>query len=162
MLAHDGVGACQSQARSFTPQLRGNERIEDLLGPDALTLKCSHDGSLFRGNRSPVAVAEYVVAPPLFKESLFMLLADPSILRAARLLNTNLPSLSITSRATPTLSSTACKSASGWIACLDGISRDSWLTLEDELPVSGPGNQTLLDSQGEFAVAFETRALGAR
>src|SRR5262249_39232552 len=64
---HDGVGACQSQARSFTPQLRGNERIEDLLGPDALTLKCSRDGSLFRGNRSPVAVAEYVVAPPLFK-----------------------------------------------------------------------------------------------
>src|SRR5215471_6236126 len=39
----------------------------DVLGRELLTRKRSHDGSPFQGNRSPLAVAEHVVAHHLRK-----------------------------------------------------------------------------------------------
>src|SRR5215471_637300 len=63
----------------------------------------------------------------------------------------------MTSNATPTPSRTACRTVSGWSPDVDGIWGDSWPTMS-YLPLAG-GNQALLDSQGVFSVAFETRAV---
>ncbi len=54
-----------------------------VLGRDLFARQRANDGSLLRGNRSPLAVAEHVVAPPLLKREPLHALSRPEHLESS-------------------------------------------------------------------------------